>query len=115
MSINRLLAKLAAVSKMRGVSIAKRRRVENAESVFSRSQVYKEGKPLGVGMNYRLPPPQAKGARGGNLFSFHSTNPFPPLSPRPQAVGDAIGSHVIDKDFLAPDKPTNFSHNANLS
>ncbi len=48
----------------------------------------------GIGTNSRLPPPQAKGARVGNLSSYPRTNTFPPLNPPPLAVGETSNVHL---------------------
>ncbi len=41
------------------------------------------------------------GLRGGHLSSSDSSNTFPPLSPPPQAVGDAIGSNTGNKELIS--------------
>ncbi len=53
----------------------------------------KERNYPGVGTNSQLPPPGTKGARGGNLSSYPSTNTFPPLNPPLPAVEETSNVH----------------------
>ncbi len=52
---------------------------------------------LDSGTAYRLPPPPAGGARGGNLSSSGSINTCPPLNPPPHAGGETSNVHPGQK------------------